>query len=377
MDLFLRRIYCLRLSLPLKFDRTTPRAFSAAPSRASPPNPHVASDYLVQSCGLSSDEALKASKYIEHLKSSDKLDRVLRFLRETGVKDSDIKTAVSRDSRILRSNLEKNWKPNIARLQEVGLSIQDISGIISRKPFMFRYNIVQKIDFFMGALGSAEFLSVLLEGDASLFSSSLEKVIMPNISFLKAQCGLSPRQIVRLVKSNPRLFTCTPEVLKRQAERAEALGVSRSKRTFVHALIVVGYLNQCTIEARLNNLICLGLSHEEVASLVSRVPVVLSTSEEVVGRKMEFLLNEAGCDKMELVRNPFLLTLSLDNRLIPRSVVRELLRSRGLPVGNLKLVTFMKPSEEKFVVKFILPFEDAIPGLHRAYNDARKIKVDD
>jgi mTERF domain-containing protein len=62
---------------------------------------------------------------------------------------------------------------------------------------------------------------------------------------------------------------------------------------------------------------------------------VLQISEEMVGRKMEFLIKEAGCDKLHLVRNKVLLTLSLEKRLIPpRSLVRKLLESKGLPVAK-------------------------------------------
>ena len=43
---------------------------------------------------------------------------------------------------------------------------------------------------------------------------------------------------------------------------------------------------------------------------------------------MEFLIKEAGCDKLHLVRNKVLLTLSLEKR-PPRSLVRKLLESKG------------------------------------------------
>jgi mTERF domain-containing protein len=68
---------------------------------------------------------------------------------------------------------------------------------------------------------------------------------------------------------------------------------------------------------------------------------VLQISEEMVGRKMEFLIKEAGCDKLHLVRNTVLLTLSLEKRLIPpRSLVRKLLESKGLPVAKKETFYF-------------------------------------
>jgi hypothetical protein len=38
-------------------------------------------------------------------------------------------------------------------------------------------------------------------------------------------------------------------------------------------------------------------------------------------------------------------------------------------VGNKAISSFMQQSEERFVKRFILPYEHIIPGLHRAYAD--------
>ncbi|XP_078161451.1 transcription termination factor MTERF15, mitochondrial-like [Carex rostrata] len=373
---FLVRIHSLCPSLPL--NRSTSLTASTAPTQASPPNPHFAVEYLVQSCGLSSDEALKASKYIPHLKSPEKPNAVLCFLRDTGVNELDIRTAVSRDARILCSNVEKNWKPNIAKLQEVGFSIEDISGIIASSPSLFRFNCASKIEFWIGVLGSVENLYVVLKTrDGALISSSLEKVILPRLSYLKQQCGLSNHQVARLIKSNPRLISARPDVFEKVVERALELGVAPSSGTFINALIVVSTQNKHNIDARLNNLRNLGFSQEEVELMIRKKPTVLAVPEKIVGSKMEFLMKEAGCDKLHVIQNPVLFTYSLEKRLIPRNLVRKLLMSKGLPVANLKFSTIVNPSNEKFVNKFILPYENIIPGLHQAYADAiaGKIKV--
>lgn len=78
---------------------------------------------------------------------------------------------------------------------------------------------------------------------------------------------------------------------------------------------------------------------------------------------MEFLIKEAGCDKLHLVRNKVLLTLSLEKGLIPpRSLVRKLLESKGLPVAKKPFISFVQPNDKRFVDKFFLPYEHAFPG---------------
>ena len=123
-NLILERIHCIppSPSIPLTQSQRAHLALarassSNAPSQAAPQNPNpnaqFALQYLIHSCSLSADEALKASKYILHIKSPDKPDSVLRFLREIGIQEPDIRAAVLREARILCSSVEKNWKPNI------------------------------------------------------------------------------------------------------------------------------------------------------------------------------------------------------------------------------------------------------------------------
>ncbi|XP_078150355.1 uncharacterized protein LOC144545676 [Carex rostrata] len=258
---------------------------------------------------------------------------------------------------------------SMAKLREIGLSIEDISGMTSRYRHMWVFNFVAKVDFWMQALGSAEIVSLMLKKGASILGSNLEKVVMPNLSFLQEECCMSHHQIVRLIKSNPRLFTFSLETLKLNVKRAEQLGIERSSGMFVNALITVSGLSQHIVEARLLYLKSLGLSQEEVALMFGKSPSLLAMQEELIGRKMEFLMKEVGCGKIDVVRYPVLFTLSLEKRLIPRNLVRKLLKSKEFPVANQAIISFVILTEQQFVKKFVLPYQYAFPGLLQAYVD--------
>ena len=141
-------------------------------------------------------------------------------------------------------------------------------------------------------------------------------------------------------------------------------------KMFVHALSTVATVNESTIISRVYCLKSLGLSQEEVAIMISKVPTLLQLSEQLLGRKMEFLMEQAGCGKIDVVHNPTLLIYSMEKRLIPRCVVRKMLMSKGLPVANKAFASFLQPSEKIFLEKFVIPYEHDIPGLGQAYADA-------
>jgi mTERF domain-containing protein, mitochondrial len=264
--------------------------------------------------------------------------------------------------------VEKSWRPNIEKLKEVGLSIDDISCIISNGPATFQSYFVPKVDFLLRAVGSAENLSLVLKRCPTVLCNSLENVLVPNLSVLEKECPHC--QVVKLIKLLPRILSFRPEALKMKLKRAEKLGIARSSPMFIYALIIVCCLKEHIINARLDNLKRLGFSQDEVTSLVNRSPNALKITEELMGRKLEFLIKEMGFDKLFVITNPVFLTLSLDKRLIPRNLVKKLLELKGLSGAKGSFTTYVIPNEKQFIKRIVLPYEQAIPGLHRAYINA-------
>ncbi|XP_078149164.1 transcription termination factor MTEF18, mitochondrial-like [Carex rostrata] len=340
-----------------------------APSPTS--SSQFAVNYLIQSCGLPSNKATRLSRYLPHLKSPEKPDAILRFLRQAGVTEPDISAAVLRDPSFLCFNVENCMKPRMAELLEIGFSPSDISLLLSLCPNTFAHTkLQQKIQFWMPILGSIEKLLLALKRDMFLLTRNPENYVMLNVSFLQEQCSLSICQIAKMIVASPTLITSRPKCLEIKVKRANELGFSCSSGAFLHALVLVNSLKQSTIDARLLHWKNLGLSQEEVSLMISKAPNLLRITEKMVVSKLEFLMNEAACDKLHIVRNPALFMYSMEKRLNPRNIVRKLLDLKGLHVGNLCFASFVMLTEKQFVKKFVLPYEHAVPGLHQAYIDA-------
>ncbi|XP_078150115.1 transcription termination factor MTERF15, mitochondrial-like [Carex rostrata] len=347
--------------------------FLSAPTLHETPSPtsQFVVQYLIESCGLPSDKAIRASRHISHIKFPDKPDAVLLFLKQAGITEPHIRAAAYRDPRFLCHHVEKCLKPRISELKEIGFSPSEISLLFSVCPTAFSYTkLKQKVQFWMGIFGSVEKLLCAFKGGNYLLGVNLDNVVIPNITFLKKQCGLSPRQISQLIKLSPRLITSKPEVFKMYVKRAKELGISPPSNTFVYALIVVAGRKQSIVDARLYHLKSLGLSHEEVTLLITKCPNVLQKTENNISQKMEFLLKQTGCSKIDVIRNPSLLTCSLEKRFIPRGLVRKLLNSRGIPAANNVFASFVILTEKRFLEKYVLPYKETVPGLHQTYIDA-------
>jgi hypothetical protein len=60
----------------------------------------------------------------------------------------------------------------------------------------------------------------------------------------------------------------------------------------------------------------------------------------------------------------------LEKQLIPQSLVKKLLELKGLLLNNRQFYVLAVPTDKQFMEKFVLPHENAIPGLRQAYVNA-------
>ena len=100
----------------------------------------------------------------------------------------------------------------------------------------------------------------------------------------------------------------------------------------------------------------LGVSESEVSTAVSKIPAILGLSDEILLRRIEFLVNEAAMEPWYIVERPVLFAMSLEKRLVPRHYV---------------IFTLAVIGEETFKSKFIDCHMGSVPGLVDAYAAAR------
>ncbi|XP_008804497.2 transcription termination factor MTERF4, chloroplastic-like [Phoenix dactylifera] len=348
-------------------------------STATVPNPSSAPpfllQYLINSCGLSSGDAAEAAKHIAHLKSPSNPDSVLRFLKQSGFTDANIRKLVSLHPRVLCSKVEKTLSPKFVALLDMGFPEAEMVQLVSSVPRTIQIHDPRpKIEFWRSLFGTQENLLKALKRNPYLISCNVGKRILPNVSLLR-DCGIPDCRIGKMVLNSPRFITMNLDSLKVVIERAEELGVPRSSGMFWQALSAVLCSSRTAVDAKFRLLKSLGWSESEIASAVSKTPKLLHFSEKRIRAKMDFLTKEAGLELSYVAFHPVLLMCSLERRLIPRNHVLRILKSKELPEGGRDFFPAIALTEENFLKKFVLPNEKKIPGLSEAYMAACTGKV--
>jgi len=113
----------------------------------------------------------------------------------------------------------------------------------------------------------------------------------------------------------------------------------------------------------------LGVSESEVSTAVSKMPNILRFSDDILLRKIKFLVSEAAMEPRYIVERPVLLALSLEKRLLPRHYVIKVLQEKGLL--DMSFYSVVALGEDTFKSKFIDRHKDSVPGLADTYAAAR------
>ncbi|THU42894.1 hypothetical protein C4D60_Mb00t08800 [Musa balbisiana] len=331
------------------------------------PDPNFMVEYLVNSCGFSPSEAAKFSKPLAHLRSTEKPEAVLNFIRSQGFDGAGIRKVISLRPKCLCCNVEKNLAPKFQFLRDLGLSESDIVHAIVRNHGILgqdvHRSIVPKLEMWESLLGSRELVLKHLKKTGWFFSSSVEKTMHPNLKFLRDECGIPEERVSSVLRTHPTLILRKPESLRALVVRAEELGIPRHSQMLMSILKALHMVSKETLGAKVEVLRSYGWSESEFFSAVKQSPNLLSLSPESIRRKMDFLINKVGYVPSFIAGHSCLLRYSLEKRVIPRLHVFEMLNTKGLWTRRGKFLSVVKLSNTKFMEKIVLPYKEKVPEL--------------
>ncbi|CAL9122751.1 unnamed protein product [Musa acuminata var. zebrina] len=331
------------------------------------PDPHFMVEYLVNSCGFSPSEAAKFSKPLAHLRSTEKPDAVLNFMRSQGFDGAGIRKVISWKPNHLCYNVEKNLAPKFQFLRDLGLLESDIVDAIQKNHGILLFNvqrsIVPRLEMWESLLGSRELVLKHLKKTRWFFFSSVEKNLQPNLKFLRDECGIPKERLSVVLRSHPQLISQKPESLRGLVARADELGMPRQSRMFMWTVNILQRVSKERFEAKVEFMRRFGWSESEFSSAVRKNPTFLGISLDMLRRKVDFFINVVGYTTSFIASHPTILLYSLQKRVIPRFRVTEMLKLKGLWTGKYKFTSILVFSDAKFMEKFVLPHKENVPEL--------------
>ncbi|CAL9754669.1 unnamed protein product [Musa acuminata subsp. burmannicoides] len=174
-----------------------------------------------------------------------------------------------------------------------------------------------------------------------------------------------------ILRNRPVLIAHKAETLKALISRVEGFGVARTSGMFPQTLRVLHCVSEKNFNAHLEFVKGFGWSEDDFLAAFRKSPVIVACSLKSLQRKMEFLVNETRCAPSYLAPRPRILSMSLEKRLIPRYRILMGLKSRGVHIGHLQMITYMLYPEKKFLEEFVIRHTQ-FPELIELYNVAPK-----
>ncbi|KAL6130087.1 hypothetical protein ACLB2K_068468 [Fragaria x ananassa] len=324
-------------------------------------------NYLINSCGLSPEGAISASKWVK-LRSAEKADSVLAHFRNHGFSETQIAQVVKLRPKFLTADFEKTFLPKIEYFTSAGLSREDLAKVVSINPTLLGHSLEKQIvpvhKFIRSLLSEQDSITVLKRG-SRIFSASQGNVLVPNIEFL-IELGM-PKSCIALLLTN-----CTNDVLVNHEKFAKAVlevkemgfDMENSRSLWaIRALCRKDKMDHC----RQLYMMRWGWSEDDVVSAFRKFPPCMLLSEKKLMQVMDFLVNKMGWPSRMIVRNPLVLSFSLEKRIIPRCSVVKVLMSRGLKNEKVNMSYVLHHSEKEFLEKYVTKYLDRVPQLLSVY----------
>ncbi|RXI05210.1 hypothetical protein DVH24_006467 [Malus domestica] len=294
-------------------------------------------NYLINSCGLSPEGPISASKWVK-FRTPERVDSVLSFLRNHGFSTTQISKMVRSFSNLLEMHPEKNLLPKLEFFTSFGVSKGDLAKTLAYGP--------------------------------KLLATSLEKRIAPlmislRVCFLRKMRGSwifaegegTPQSCIsHLLAYHPKVFMRKPKELGGLVDEVKQMGFNLQKSNSVIAIYALCGNNRSVWNRSRQLYKRWGWSEDDVLSAFRRHPRCMTMSEKKLMLAMDFLVN---------VRDGVVLKNDCKTATGPPLQFGEEVGSKG--IENLSLYSLLVPAEKYFLERFVARYINEVPQLLSVY----------
>ncbi|OVA06461.1 Mitochodrial transcription termination factor-related [Macleaya cordata] len=325
--------------------------------------------YLMNSCGLSEDRAISASKKV-HFETSSRPDSVLTLLQNSGFTKPYISKLISTRPPFLLADPHKTLKPKLEFFNSMGLSGLDLAKVLSGNPNILQRSlekhIIPYLAFLKSIVHTDKNVVTSLKRSPWVLSKDPGKVLALNIGVLRDQ-GVPESNITKLLLTHPRTLLINSDWMKEIVEEIKGRDFDPVQTTFVLAIHVLASMKKSSWEAKLDVFRRWGWSEDEIRTAFRKQPFCIMTSEKKIMAIMDFLVNQMGFSSSLMAKHPNVLLYSLEKRIIPRCSVIRVLVSKGFDKKKFCITSILVIAEKSFLEKYVIKYEQEVPELMNAF----------
>ncbi|GLU08358.1 hypothetical protein SLE2022_252760 [Rubroshorea leprosula] len=327
-------------------------------STSSKQNPFVVS-YLINTCGFSPEYASLASASLAsrriRFKTPDRPDSVIAFFKNLGISKTQILSIIKKKPDLLVYDIEKTLLPKIEFLYSRDVSSSDLARILCANPHLLGRSLenclIPSFNFFSNLFLSDKMAVETIKRFPRMLTMHLEDALLPNIDILRG-IGVRESNFVNVFRLRPRTFYVAPDAFKQIVEQVQKMGLHPSTMNFVLAICVLRSISKSHWEKKVDIYKKLGWSKEDVFRAFRLHPFCMLSSRDKIMCVMDFLVNKMGFQPSDVAKNPSVIKMSLEKRIIPRGLFAQDLLSKGL-IQNFNLQALFYTSEKAFLQKFV------------------------
>lgn len=230
---------------------------------------------------------------------------------------------------MLTENPKKTLLPKLEFFQSIGFSTPDLAKIIATRHPPLRRSLKNVIipcyDLFKSAVLTDEKDITTLKRSSSFMST---KNLAPNLALLR-QLGV-PQPFISLLLTNfPGSILKEHSKFVEVVEKVKEMGFKHSEVYFVMGIEAIRRISKSKWESKLEVYKKWGCSNDAILLAFKIHPFCMISSERKIDKIMDLLVGKMNWPIEDILRYPWILSMSFEKRIAPRCSIIQVLLSEG------------------------------------------------
>lgn len=304
------------------------------------------------------------------LAATEKPNAAVSLFYSYGFSEHQVEMIIEKNSKLLSSSPERTIKPKLDYLLSFGYSQSELIVLVSSDPHLLGVSlekrIIHNLNILKQLLGTKELVKRALARSSRLLRYNLDKCIVPNVETLRMH-GVPDKRIIQAVASFPRVMTHKPDSISSVVMELKELGIDPSSRAFIVGINAKIAIVRSVWDSKEAIYKSFGWSDEDFISAFKRHPYCMLNSKGKIKKMMHFYVHKLGWDPSFISKNPLLIDLSLEKRVLPRCAVLNILASRRLLGREATLLELLWLTERNFEANYVVKYSNDITVIREAY----------